>query len=247
MARLALALLFLFAFFGDAYLMSTPSSGSSDQPLVLLLLGPPGSGKGTQAVRLSRELQLPHISTGDLLRQHLKEQTPLGRRAKEYIESGQLVPDELVTDMLFERISQPDAKKGYLLDGFPRTIPQAEALDARIQGKARLVVVQLDLPDEEIVKRLSNRMTCRQCGEIHNLAFSPPKERGKCDSCGGELFQRADDREQVIRDRLAVYREQTRPLIGHYSQQQELIQLSSLAPPDQVYQQLIQEVKKRAP
>lgn len=183
---------------------------------VVILLGPPGSGKGTQAKRVTQELNIPHISTGDILRENIKSETELGRRAKEFMNAGRLVPDALVLDMLFERVRRKDCKSGYLLDGFPRTIPQAESLDQFLESKVHLVAINLAVSDEIIVKRISGRLSCTVCGHVHNRFLSPPKLEGICDLCGGELIQRPDDRSEVVKERLLVYAKQTAPLIDYY-------------------------------
>lgn len=201
---------------------------------VLILLGAPGAGKGTQAERLCRELSLPHISTGDLFRANLGQGTELGKRAQEYMNAGKLVPDEVVIDMLFDRVSQADCAGGYLLDGFPRTLPQAEALEARLPADASVRALALEVPDDELVGRLTGRVTCRDCGNIHHLKFSPPAKAGVCDACGGELYQREDDSLEVVSKRLAVYREQTAPLVDFYTERGVLSQVDGNRAPDAV-------------
>ncbi|MBS0621316.1 MAG: adenylate kinase [Verrucomicrobia bacterium] len=186
---------------------------------VLILLGPPGAGKGTQAELLHKEYGVPHISTGELLRDHMRRQTPLGLQAKSFIDQGHLVPDPFILDMLFERVAQDDCQKGYILDGFPRTVPQAEALQKHLEKGHPPCVVNLELSDAEILNRLSQRVTCKNCGSIYHLAFSPPKAPGICDKCGGNLIQRADDTKEVITKRLEVYHAQTAPLIRFYKEQ----------------------------
>jgi len=190
-------------------------------PLVLILLGPPGSGKGTQAKMIQEKCEIPHISTGDLLREHIRNSTDLGKEAKGFMDKGQLVPDSLVLDMLFERIAQKDCAKGYILDGVPRTLPQAEALQSYL-GKTIPVVINLDLSEKQIIERLTKRVTCENCGHPYHLLYSPPKKPGICDLCGGHLAQRADDTEAVIRKRLKVYQEQTAPLIAFYADKKML-------------------------
>jgi len=201
---------------------------------ILILLGPPGAGKGTQAERLCSELSLPHISTGDLFRANLGQGTELGQRAKQFMNAGQLVPDEIVIDMLFDRVSAEDCAEGYLLDGFPRTIPQAEALEARLPADASVRALALDVPDDVLVGRLTGRVTCRDCGNIHHLQFSPPAKAGVCDACGGELYQREDDSEAVVSKRLAVYREQTAPLVDFYTKRGVLSQVDGNRAPSAV-------------
>jgi adenylate kinase len=184
----------------------------------IVLLGPPGSGKGTQASALKEKEGAVHISSGDLLRAHVKNGTELGLRAKPIMERGDLVPDDLIIDMMAARMSEPDAAKGYLLDGFPRTVAQAEALDRRLAelGQGLDAVIYLNVPEEEILRRLSGRRTCAQCNAIYQLATMPPKQEGICDKCGGTLVQRADEDPAVIKKRLAVYAEQTAPLLAFY-------------------------------
>lgn len=205
---------------------------------VVILLGPPGSGKGTQAVRLTKDLNIPHISTGDLFRENISKNTELGQKAKTFMNEGKLVPDSLVLDMLFARVSQEDSRNGYLLDGFPRTLPQAEAFDKQIKPGTELIVLQLDVPDELIVKRAAGRLTCKGCGNIHNRYFSPPLKEGICDKCGGELVQRPDDREEVVQERLRVYHTQTKPLVEYYSKKGILHKVDGTKTPDEVYQAL---------
>jgi adenylate kinase len=185
-------------------------------PLAVILLGPPGSGKGTQAKRLSQDYHIPHISTGDLFREHMKAETPIGQKARQFMQAGQLVPDEVVLGMAFERMAQPDCAKGYLLDGFPRTVPQAEQLSEHLYPQDHLLVLSLEVSDEEIVKRAEGRLVCRECGVIYNRAISPPLHGNKCDKCGGQVYRRADDEPDVVRERLRVYHAQTQPLIQYY-------------------------------
>ena len=193
------------------------------QPNVIILLGPPGAGKGTQAVHISEQYDLPQISTGDLFRQNLRQNTPVGQRAKAYMDKGELAPDGIVVEMLFNRIKEEDCKNGYILDGFPRTIRQAEALDRRIGDEAHIVALSIEVPDEMIVKRLSGRLVCEECGTPFHRTDIPPKKAGVCDRCGGHLVQRADDSEKVVRDRLTVYHTQTEPLKGFYEKQEKLV------------------------
>lgn len=205
---------------------------------IIILLGPPGSGKGTQATRLTKELNIPHISTGDLFRENMKKETPLGRKAKEYINAGKLVPDDLVLDMLFDRVAKADCAKGYLLDGFPRTIPQAEAFTKQLPASANLIALNLNVSDESIIQRVAGRLLCRSCSNIHNMFFNPPKKAGVCDKCGGELYQRADDSAEVVKERLRVYHNQTKPLIDYFNKMHILHQLDGEKSADEVYQTL---------
>lgn len=186
----------------------------------ILLLGPPGSGKGTQATALRERWGLPHISSGDLLRGHVARDSELGRKARPFMERGELVPDDLIIDMMAERLSEPDAAQGYVLDGFPRTVAQAEALDARLAelGQELDAVISLEVPEKEIQRRLSGRLTCSNpnCNAIYQAETMPPKQAGVCDRCGSALIQRADEEPAVIQKRLAVYEAQTAPLLEYY-------------------------------
>lgn len=184
----------------------------------IILLGPPGAGKGTQAKLLIERLQIPQISTGDMLRAAVKDGTPLGRQAKAYMDHGTLVPDEVIIGLVRERLQAPDCGRGYVLDGFPRTVAQAEALEKTL-GELRLNldhVLCLDVPSEDLVARIAGRRTCRQCGAMSHVRFSPTRRDGVCDACGGETYQRDDDREETVRRRLTVYAEQTAPLVRFY-------------------------------
>ncbi|NYE58108.1 adenylate kinase [Carboxydothermus ferrireducens] len=185
----------------------------------LLIMGPPGAGKGTQAEKIVKEFGITHISTGDMFRAALKNQTPLGLKAKEYMDKGELVPDEIVIAMVEERISAPDCAKGFLLDGFPRTIPQAEALDKKLSEMGITLdgVINIEVPREELIERLTGRRVCRQCGATYHVKFNPPKVEGVCDACGGELYQRSDDSLETVSNRLDVYEAQTAPLKDYYA------------------------------
>jgi len=184
----------------------------------VVLLGPPGSGKGTQASALQEKWGLAHISSGDLLRAHVREGSELGRRAKPFMDRGDLVPDELILDMMAERMAQPDAAAGLALDGFPRTVAQAEALDRRLAdlGQSLDAVVYLSVPEAELLRRLSGRRVCPECNAIYHVDTMAPKEEGVCDRCGMALIQREDEREEVVRNRLRVYAQQTAPLLAYY-------------------------------
>jgi len=197
--------------------------------MYLVLLGPPGAGKGTQAKRLAEKLGLPHISTGDILRQNVKDGTALGKQAKGIMDKGLLVPDELVAAMLDERFNNPDIKKGFILDGYPRTLAQAKTLDEILSRKKLSVdlVVYLDTSDEIIIKRLTGRLVCSKCGANFHVANMPPKKAGLCDNCQGELYQRSDDNEITVRKRLEVYKNEVASLIKYYTQQNKLHSLNA--------------------
>ena len=182
----------------------------------VVLVGPPGSGKGTQGGLLERELSVPHISSGELLRESAAAGTPEGRQAKEFMDRGQLVPDELVIELIKSRVARPDCRRGFVLDGFPRNPAQADKLQEVLRDNGVDHVIALEVPTQVIVGRLSGRRTCRQCGTLFHTAFNPPKVEGRCDACGGELFIRDDDQETTVRERLAVYHRQTEPMMGYY-------------------------------
>jgi len=184
----------------------------------IILLGPPGGGKGTQARFITEKFGIPQISTGDMLRDAVTNKTDLGLKAKEYMDAGKLVPDDLVIQIVEERLKRDDCKDGFILDGFPRTLLQAEALDKILTRMSKKIdyVINIDVPAEDIVKRLTSRRICKKCGNIYNLLSNPPKIDGKCDICGGELYQREDDKEETVRRRLQVYKEDTEPLIMYY-------------------------------
>ncbi|NLC77814.1 MAG: adenylate kinase [Clostridia bacterium] len=185
----------------------------------LLIMGPPGAGKGTQAETLTAKLSIPHISTGDMFRKAISDGTELGKKAKEYMDAGQLVPDEVTIGIVKERLSEEDCQKGFLLDGFPRTVPQAEALEGILRelGMELDAVLNVAVPDEKLVARLTGRRICRQCGASYHVLFNAPKKEGICDTCGGELYQRSDDSEETARNRLSVYHQNTAPLIDFYA------------------------------
>lgn len=187
----------------------------------IIMLGAPGAGKGTHAKKISEKYNIPHISTGDIFRANIKQGTELGKKAKEYMDQGLLVPDELTCDLVMDRIQQDDCKNGFVLDGFPRTIPQAEALTAALEkiNEKMDYALDIELADEKIVNRMSGRRVCAQCGTPFHIVNIPPKKEGICDSCGGELQFRADDQPETVLKRLNVYHEQTQPLIEYYSKQ----------------------------
>lgn len=203
---------------------------------IVLLMGPPGAGKGTQATMLSRALSLPHVSTGDLFRENLSQGTPLGLRAKGFVEEGRLVPDDLVVDMLFDHVDRDDCRQGYLLDGFPRTVSQAETLAGRLDDDTHCQAVALEVPDPVIVDRIGGRLVCEACGNVQHLKTSPPREEGRCDACGGDLVQRKDDRAEVVEKRLSVYHEQTDPVIEYYRARNLLCTVDGNRDPEQVFE-----------
>lgn len=213
-------------------------------PMVLILLGPPGSGKGTQAAMLKDKYHLPHISTGDLLRDHIRRGTDLGKKAQVYIDKGQLVPDSLIMDLLFDRVSQKDCTKGYILDGFPRTLPQAESLQAKLKGRVTPIIINLDLKDSIIIERLSKRVSCEKCGTPYHLTNSPPKVKDICDKCSGHLIQRSDDTKEVISKRLKVYHDQTSPLIHFYESLKLLHTVSCEQPIEKVFADIMSQMDK---
>ncbi|HET6817011.1 MAG TPA: adenylate kinase [Mycobacteriales bacterium] len=202
----------------------------------LVLVGPPGAGKGTQAQFISAHLGIPKISTGDIFRANVSQGTELGQEAKKFMDAGDLVPDEITIGMVVARLEEDDARKGFLLDGFPRNVPQAKTFnDLLLASSTPLdVVLELVVDDDEVVRRLSGRRTCRNCGHIWHLDFDPPSAEGVCDICGGELFQRDDDKPETIRHRLEVYYEQTAPLVGYYAEAGILVGIDAMGPVDDV-------------
>lgn len=212
----------------------------------LVLLGPPGAGKGTQAKRLAANTGLAHISSGDIFRQHLKESTELGKKARVYIDRGELVPDDVTIAMIRERLSRPDCKAGAILDGFPRTTDQAAGLDDILGDLGGRVdrVLFVAVPDDELIRRLSGRLVCRAQGHIYQRDFNPPQEPGVCDVDGSELYQRDDDKEETVRHRIQVYRQQTAPLIEYYRQRSLLTEIEGGQPVEQVTADMLAAIGK---
>ena len=208
--------------------------------LNLVLLGPPGSGKGTQGERLQEDLRLPYYATGDILRAAVRDETELGRTAKEYMDRGDLVPDEVIVGVIAEALDSGDARDGFLLDGFPRTTPQAEALDAKLGelGRAVTAVLLIDVSDDEVVRRLGGRRTCEENGHVFHVEFSPPKQDAVCDIDGSKLITRDDDNPETIRNRLDQYHEKTEPLVGYYDQRSVLRRLDGEKDPDEVAEEI---------
>ena len=212
----------------------------------VVLVGPPGAGKGTQAQFLASHLSIPKISTGDIFRDNVSQGTALGRRAQAYMERGDLVPDEVTIAMVTDRLADDDTQTGFLLDGFPRNVPQAETLKKMLLSwDTKLdVVLELVVDDDEVVRRLSGRRTCRRCGRIWHMSFDPPTVPGVCDDCGGELFQRDDDREETIRHRLEVYQEQTSPLVSFYADEGTLLGLDATGPVDEITERALSALRR---
>lgn len=207
----------------------------------IIMLGAPGAGKGTQAKQIADKYSIPHISTGDIFRANIKNGTELGKKAKQYMDQGALVPDELTCDLVMDRIQQDDCKNGFVLDGFPRTIPQAEALDAAL-GKINEKMdyaIDVDVPDENIVNRMSGRRACLNCGATYHLISIPPKVEGICDRCGSEIVLREDDKPETVQKRLKVYHEQTQPLIDYYKNQGILKSVDGTQPMDAVFKAIV--------
>ena len=212
----------------------------------LIMLGAPGAGKGTQAARVAVELQIPHISTGDIFRANIKNGTELGKKAKAFMDAGKLVPDELTCDLVADRIAKDDCANGFILDGFPRTIPQAEALDKVLVSRGEKVdyAVNIDVPDEAIISRMSVRRACVTCGATYHIQFNPPKKEGICDNCGGELILREDDKPETVKTRLNVYHEQTQPLIDFYQAKGVLVTVDGTQALDDVFKAVLAKIGK---
>jgi adenylate kinase len=211
----------------------------------IIMLGAPGAGKGTQADILSQEMDLPHIASGDLFRQALEERTKVGLLAKSYMDKGELVPDEIAIKMILERINQFDCASGCIFDGFPRTLHQAKVLDQALkeQGKSIDKAIYIEVPSEELVKRLSGRWICRTCQTPYHIISSPPKTPGKCDKCGGELYQRSDDREETVKERLSIFFAQTVPILDYYEKQGKLIRVNGNLGMQEVAREIISALK----
>lgn len=207
----------------------------------IIMLGAPGAGKGTQAKKIAAKYEIPHISTGDIFRANIKNGTELGKKAKTYMDQGLLVPDELVVDLVVDRVNQEDCKNGYVLDGFPRTIPQAEALTDALEklGQKMDYAIDVDVPDENIVRRMGGRRACVGCGATYHIEYAPTKKEGICDTCGGELILRDDDKPETVQKRLDVYHEQTQPLIDYYTEAGILKTVDGTVDIDDVFQAIV--------
>ena len=208
----------------------------------IIMLGAPGAGKGTQAKKIAAKYGIPHISTGDIFRANIKEGTELGKKAKTYMDQGLLVPDELVVDLVVDRLQQDDCKKGYVLDGFPRTIPQAESLDAALAkvGDKMEYAIDVNVPDENIVNRMGGRRACVGCGATYHIVYNPTKVEGICDACGEKLILRDDDKPETVQKRLGVYHEQTQPLIDYYTKAGILKEVDGTVDMEDVFQSIVQ-------
>jgi adenylate kinase len=213
----------------------------------IIMLGAPGAGKGTQAKKLAAKYDIPHISTGDIFRANIKNGTELGKKAKVFMDQGLLVPDELVVDLVVDRFKEPDCEKGYVLDGFPRTIPQAKALDEALakNGDAVEYAIDVDVPDAEIVSRMSGRRACVNCGGTYHVVTIPPKKEGICDVCGGELILREDDKPETVEKRLKVYHEQTQPLIDYYKGKGILKSVDGTKDLEEVFENVVKIVESK--
>lgn len=208
----------------------------------IIMLGAPGAGKGTQAERIAEKFSIPHISTGDIFRANIKEGTELGRKAKTFMDQGLLVPDSLTVDLVMDRISHEDCKNGYILDGFPRTIPQAESLDAALTAKGEKLdfALNVDVPDENIISRMAGRRACPTCGSTYHVVYAAPKKEGICDKCGSTLILRDDDKPETVQKRLLVYHDQTKPLIDYYDTQNILATVDGTKDMEAVFQDIVE-------
>lgn len=217
----------------------------ASQPIVIILMGPPGAGKGTQAKKLAGRLGIPHVASGDIFRENVRNNTSLGRLAKGYMERGELVPDDVTIAMVVDRLSQPDCANGALLDGFPRTVTQAKALDERLAelGWCIHVVPYIRVSEEVLLRRLSGRWICRNCGAVYHIEFNPPARPGVCDVCGGPLYQRPDDKAETARQRLRVYFEQTEPVLAYYERQGLLVEIDGERSIEAVHDALVRAVR----
>ncbi|MBI2877680.1 MAG: adenylate kinase [Candidatus Tectomicrobia bacterium] len=215
----------------------------------LIMFGPPGAGKGTQSKMLLQRCDIPQISTGDILRDAVRKGTAVGQEAKSYMDRGALVPDEVVVRIIEDRLQEPDCQKGYILDGFPRTVGQAEALSLALERLSKGIdaVVSIEIHDEELWKRLTGRRVCTQCGQEYNIFFKPAQQEGLCDLCGGSLFQRADDQEETIRTRLETYKRQTEPLIQYYRERGKLVAVNGEKEISQVFQEIWTALERIGP
>ena len=212
----------------------------------IIMLGAPGAGKGTQAKKIAAKYGIPHISTGDIFRANIKEGTELGKKAKTYMDQGLLVPDELVVDLVVDRLAQDDAKNGYVLDGFPRTIPQAEALTEALDkiGEKLDYAIDVEVPDDNIINRMSGRRACVACGGTYHIKFNPTKKEGICDACGGELILRDDDKPETVKQRLTVYHDQTQPLIDYYTKEGILKEVDGTLDLQAVFAEIVKILEK---
>lgn len=208
----------------------------------IIMLGAPGAGKGTQALKIAEKYCIPHISTGDIFRANIKNETELGIKAKAYIDKGQLVPDELVIDLIINRVKESDCEKGYILDGFPRTIPQAEEFDKALDenGEEINCVIDIEVPDEDIIRRMSGRRTCPECGATYHIEYNPTKIEDICDCCGKKIVLRDDDKPQTVKKRLAVYHEQTQPLRDYYEAGNKILKVDGTRSINEIFESIIE-------